>query len=179
MPRGPSPWCIIFLKSKENNEENDHQFAQDCLYCICGIPNYWLLLVGLRGTNFSEIRIGILRFPLKKCILDSRLPKWRPFCWGEGELSSLSRCDAFVLLRVTAGHQFVVADWCFPRHLLPSSPVSHKCLFVPSCYHIKQHTLLANQFILRPPQPAFREINHLNISQILANLVIFTLRKTL
>ena len=40
------------------------------------------LLIGPRGTNFSEILIGIQTFSFKKMHLKMSSAKWRPFCLG-------------------------------------------------------------------------------------------------
>ena len=42
--------------------------------------NAGILLIGLRGTNFSEISIGIQKFSFKKMHLKTSSAKWRPFC---------------------------------------------------------------------------------------------------
>ena len=41
-----------------------------------------ILLIGLLGTNFSEIVIEILTFSFKKMRLKVSSAKWRPFCLG-------------------------------------------------------------------------------------------------
>ena len=45
-------------------------------------PNAGILLIGLLGTNFSEILIEILTFSFKKMRLKVLSAKWRPFCLG-------------------------------------------------------------------------------------------------
>ena len=47
--------------------------------------NAGLLSIGLLGTNFSEIWIGILPFSFKKMHLKMFLPECRPFCPGGEE----------------------------------------------------------------------------------------------
>ena len=42
--------------------------------------NAGILLIGPRGTNFSEISIGIHTFSFKKIHLKMSSAKWRPFC---------------------------------------------------------------------------------------------------
>ena len=42
--------------------------------------NAGILLIGLWGTNFSEILIGIQTFSFKKMHLKMSSAKWRPFC---------------------------------------------------------------------------------------------------
>ena len=44
--------------------------------------NAGILLIGLWGTNFSEIALGIQIFPFKKMHLKMSSAKWRPFCLG-------------------------------------------------------------------------------------------------
>ena len=44
--------------------------------------NAGILLIGPRGTNFSEIIIGIETFSFKKMHLKMSSAKWRPFCLG-------------------------------------------------------------------------------------------------
>ena len=44
--------------------------------------NTGLLSIRLTGTNFGEIRIGILSFSLKKMHLKLSSGKWQPFCLG-------------------------------------------------------------------------------------------------
>ena len=41
--------------------------------------NAGILIIGPRGTNFSEIFIGIQAFPFKKMNLKTTSAKWRPF----------------------------------------------------------------------------------------------------
>ena len=42
----------------------------------------WILLIGVLGTNFSEISIGIQIFSLKKMHFKMLSVEWRPFCLG-------------------------------------------------------------------------------------------------
>ena len=51
--------------------------------------NAGILLIGPRGTNFSEILIGIQTFSFKKMHLKMSSAKWRPFCLG---LNVLRKC---------------------------------------------------------------------------------------
>ena len=44
--------------------------------------NAGMLLIGLCGTNFSDILIGIHTFSFKKIHLKMSSAKWRPFCLG-------------------------------------------------------------------------------------------------
>ena len=44
--------------------------------------NAGILVIGPRGTNFSEILIGIQTFSFKKMHLKMSSAKWRPFCLG-------------------------------------------------------------------------------------------------
>ena len=44
--------------------------------------NAGILLIGLWGTNFSEILIGIQTFSFTKMHLKMSSAKWRPFCLG-------------------------------------------------------------------------------------------------
>ena len=44
--------------------------------------NAGILLIGLWGTNFNEILIGIQTFSFKKIRLKMSSAKWRPFCLG-------------------------------------------------------------------------------------------------
>ena len=44
--------------------------------------NAEILLIGPRGTNFSEILIGIHKFSFKKIHLKMSSAKWLPFCFG-------------------------------------------------------------------------------------------------
>ena len=44
--------------------------------------NAGILLIGILGTNFSEILSEICTFSLKKIHLNMSSPKWRPFCRG-------------------------------------------------------------------------------------------------
>ena len=44
--------------------------------------NAGILLIGPRGTNFSEILIGIHTFSFKKIHLKISSAKWHPFCLG-------------------------------------------------------------------------------------------------
>ena len=41
-----------------------------------------ILLIGLFGTNFSEISVEIYTFPFKKMHLKMALGKWRRSCLG-------------------------------------------------------------------------------------------------
>ena len=49
--------------------------------------NAGILLIGLLGTNFSEISIKILTFSFTKMRLNVSSAKWRPFCLGLNVLS--------------------------------------------------------------------------------------------
>ena len=44
--------------------------------------NAGISLIGISGTNFSEILIGIQTFSIKKMHLKTSSAKWRPFCLG-------------------------------------------------------------------------------------------------
>ena len=48
--------------------------------------NAGISLIGLFGTNFNEILIGIQIFSFKKMHLKMSSPKWRPFCLSLNEL---------------------------------------------------------------------------------------------
>ena len=50
--------------------------------------NAGILLIGPRGTNFSEIVIGIQTFSFKKMHLKMSSAKWRQFCLGLNVLTS-------------------------------------------------------------------------------------------
>ena len=50
--------------------------------------NAGILLIGLLGTNFSEILIGIQTFSFTKLHLKTSSAKWRLFCLGLNELTS-------------------------------------------------------------------------------------------
>ena len=52
--------------------------------------NAGILLIGPRGTNFSEILIGIQTFSSKKMHLKMASAKWRPYCLGHNELMLLA-----------------------------------------------------------------------------------------
>ena len=52
--------------------------------------NTGILLIGIVGTNFSEILIGIHTFSFKKMHLDMSSAKRRPFCLGLNVLSETS-----------------------------------------------------------------------------------------
>ena len=47
-----------------------------------------ILLIGLSGTNFSEILIEILTFSFKKMSFKVSSAKWRPFCLGQCVMQS-------------------------------------------------------------------------------------------
>ena len=87
-------------------------------------PSHYLLLsIGLMGTNFSEIWIGILPFSVKKTNLKCRLPKWRPFCSGKDELRHvciLLQCPTYALPLESSRSQFVLQliVWCHERMIL-------------------------------------------------------------
>ena len=51
--------------------------------------NAGILLIGLLGTNFSEILIEIHIFSFKKMQLKMSSAKWRPFCLGLNELRNV------------------------------------------------------------------------------------------
>ena len=62
--------------------------------------NAGILSIGLLGTNFSEILIGILTFSFKKMRWKVSSAKWRPFCLGLNVLiithqytDSSTKCD--------------------------------------------------------------------------------------
>ena len=48
--------------------------------------NAGILLIGILGTNFSEIFNGIYTFALKKMHLKMSSGRWRPFCGGLNEI---------------------------------------------------------------------------------------------
>ena len=50
--------------------------------------NVGILLIGLLGTNFSEILMEIVIFSFKKMRLKVLSGKWRPFCLGRNVLIS-------------------------------------------------------------------------------------------
>ena len=59
--------------------------------------NAKILLIGPLGTNFSEILMEILTFPLKKMRLKESSAKWRPFCLGLNVLSNdVLHCAEFM-----------------------------------------------------------------------------------
>ena len=61
--------------------------------------NGGILLIGLSGTNFSEILIEILTFSFKKMRLKRSSAKWRPFCLG------LFWCGNWTILSKLNQHQ--------------------------------------------------------------------------
>ena len=66
--------------------------------------NAGILLIGPLGTNFSEILVGIQTFSFKKLHLKTSSTKWRLFCLGLNELSSVqhsycTKCSYVVALR--------------------------------------------------------------------------------
>ena len=52
--------------------------------------NAGILLIGPRGTNFSEILIGIHTFSFKKIHLNMSSAKWRPFCFSLNVLNPMA-----------------------------------------------------------------------------------------
>ena len=71
------------------------------------LTNAGLLLIGLLGTNVSEILIKIQIFSFKKMRLKMSSGKWRPFCLGLNVLSCEANslnCDMHLLTDV-------VIDW--------------------------------------------------------------------
>ena len=50
--------------------------------------NAGILSIGLKGTNFSEIWIGMRSFSFKKMHLKRSSEKWQPFCLG----LNMSKC---------------------------------------------------------------------------------------
>ena len=54
--------------------------------------NAWILLIGLLGTNFSEILIETDRFSFKKMHLKMSSGKWRPSCLGLNVLKLCCIC---------------------------------------------------------------------------------------
>ena len=54
--------------------------------------NAWILLIGLLGTNFSEILIEIHTFSFKKMHLKMSSAKWRPFCLSLNVLNFVEIC---------------------------------------------------------------------------------------
>ena len=72
-----------------------------------------LLSIGLLGTTFSEIRIGILSFSFKKMQLKYRLPKWRPFCPdGDGLIGHLHAHVPMWLWRLEDNRLLIVIRVC-------------------------------------------------------------------
>ena len=57
--------------------------------------NAEILLIGLLGTNFSEILIEILTFSFKKMRLKVSSAKRRPFCHG---LNVLNKCMKLIVI---------------------------------------------------------------------------------
>ena len=56
--------------------------------------NAGIWLIGLLGTNFSEILIGIQIFSFKKMPLKICSAKWRPFCLGRNlNVLTTTECD--------------------------------------------------------------------------------------
>ena len=55
--------------------------------------NAGILLIGLLGTNLSEILIGIQTFSFRKMHLKTSSAKWRPFCLGLNELMLYSSVE--------------------------------------------------------------------------------------
>ena len=62
---------------------NKRQWTESALVQVMACR---LLPIGLLETTFSEIRIEIVEFSLRKYILNCRLLKWPPFCPGEKSL---------------------------------------------------------------------------------------------
>ena len=81
--------------------------------------NAGLLSIRTSGTNFSEILIEILAFSLKKMRLKVSSGKWRPFCFGLNELTSL---HVHVQLLVTAFGKTA----CYFEHLSVIPYITHK-----------------------------------------------------
>ena len=59
--------------------------------------NAWILLIGLLGTNFSEILIKNRIFSFKKMLLKMSSGKWRQFCFG---LNVLMFVSSFIHLQM-------------------------------------------------------------------------------
>ena len=59
--------------------------------------NAEILLIGPLGTNFSEILIGIQKFPFKKMHLKMSSAKWRPFSLGLNVLTSVAATVHFCI----------------------------------------------------------------------------------
>ena len=66
--------------------------------------NAGILLIGPRGTNFSEILIGIHTFSFKKIHLKMSSAKWRPFFLGLNVLTFRGPCSKW--LPNTWSHSF-------------------------------------------------------------------------
>ena len=64
--------------------------------------NAKILVIGPRGTNFSDILIGIQAFSFKKMHLKMSSAKWRPVCL---DLNILTWFDLY--LRVSASHKLI------------------------------------------------------------------------
>ena len=83
--------------------------------------NAGLLLIGPLGTNFSEILIEILTFSIKKMRLKVSSGKWRPFCLGLNELSSVVVWCKFILLISFTDPRKIMqlpqCQWTEPEHL--------------------------------------------------------------
>ena len=61
------------------------------------LANAGVLLIGLLGTNFSEISIEIYTFSFKQMHLEMSSGKWRPFCLGLIVLTNWPLADFFSL----------------------------------------------------------------------------------
>ena len=75
--------------------------------------NAGILLIGLLGTNFSEILIEIHTFSFKKMHLNVSSAKWRPFCLGLNVLKYCGQCP-FLLknMGLSAGLEGAITQYC-------------------------------------------------------------------
>ena len=69
-----------------------------------------ILLIGLLGTNFSEIKIHTLSF--KKTHLEMSSAKWRPFCLSLNVAQMLSNCVETLHSFTSHGTFKMKTHWC-------------------------------------------------------------------
>ena len=106
-----------------------------------------ILLIGLLGTNFSEILIGILTFSFKKVRLKMSFGKWRPFVSALIRMTAQQQCcwDAFHILeqfspsRAWISEKFPNVSW-HEFSNLASDWLQHNCQPIRS--HVRKSLLL-------------------------------------
>ena len=125
---GPSDICV----SKLTIIGSDNGLSPDRRQAIIW-TNAGILLIGLLGTNFSEIFIEIHTFSVKEKHLKMSSGIWRPFCLGVNVLITMPLHGGFEALVKVGGAIHALETIVWKMATILSRP---QCVNSSACIHV-------------------------------------------